>query len=259
MKTCVLYLLHGEDLVPIWKNSLMTLRKSGYRQKVITYTTIKITPKLRKFAGKFRCRMEPLVIEGFEKDHEYHEVNSQEFNRISYEKFAIMHRALKQKFELVVYVDCDVVFFSNFVPYLRGIARSEPIGAQAATASRPPRRICAGFMYFRNSWANKWRLRYLYKFALSHREIGHDEAVFNYVRRYRPWVLRKVALLSDFLFSTGLQYGNFTKKQLPFMEFDSEEYFRPFLFHANFVVGLEDKVKLFKAIGGWVLDQETEN
>ena len=102
MKTCVLYLLHGEDLVPIWKNSLMTLRKSGYRQKVITYTTIKITPKLRKFARKFRCRMEPLVIEGFEKDHEYHEINSQEFNRISYEKFAIMHRALKQKFELTL-------------------------------------------------------------------------------------------------------------------------------------------------------------
>ena len=81
---------------------------------------------------------------------------------------------------------------------------------------------------------------------------GNDQDAFNYVYRNKSKISKEFYVFPDSLFQCGLLYKMHIKKNF----FPLVEELKPYFFHANFVVGINNKIKLLKFLSLWFLNKK---
>lgn len=178
-------------------------------------------------------------------DSTYQDFNADFFYSIVQLKWALLERLLERDYGYVVYNDSDVVWVNNPLPSLLGGFKLNPevfLYVQSFTESIDNPRLCMGFAAFRNSQKSLEFIReckQLHKnLFLTNKRIGDDDVVTEMfgTGAYRS----KIVELPQSTFPVGRNLNLYTNK----------EYFpgllgpKPYIFHANFVIGLTNKILL---------------
>lgn len=178
-------------------------------------------------------------------DSRYQDFNADFFYSIVQLKWALLERLMERDYGCVVYNDSDVVWVNNPLPSILGGLASNPevfLYVQSFTESIDTPRLCMGFAAFRNSPESLefiGECKQLHKnLFLSNKRIGDDDVVTEMfvTGSYGS----KIIELPQSTFPVGRNLNLYSSK----------EYFpgltgpKPFIFHANFVIGLTNKILL---------------
>lgn len=172
---------------------------------------------------------------------------TQEFFEIVQLKWDLLLRVLEISERPVIYSDIDVIWLSDAAKEISDgfeIRREVDIFIQSFTYNINFPRLCMGFVAFRNNTevrafikSAKAKHSDMYK---ENKSIGDDDVItalyseLNYPR----WICE----LPQTSFPVGKYINNFNRKSaFPGIVAD-----RPFIFHANFVVGISNKLLLAK-------------
>ncbi|OOY34245.1 putative nucleotide-diphospho-sugar transferase [Solemya velum gill symbiont] len=239
----VVYLVHGTDLEKMLENSVRTLLRHCENIDVIIYYTDDSNTHYDQVAQKFGVRVIP--VEDITGNREYSNFGTENFNRVTSLKWKIILQTLDLGYDTVVFSDCDIAFVQDFRPYIESAVRYYPVGVQSESSSMFPPAFCTGFMYF-----NKSTKPFLERLKeINQNVLGeyNDQEVFNRTLGNTPKLYRDILTLPESLFPNGLHSRSFVGK-------DFEGLFgelSPFLFHANFVKGVQAKIDLLKYVNLW--------
>ncbi len=188
-------------------------------------------------------RMLDLYIDG----HSYTGWTNDVFFRIVQLKWSLLNRVLQLDFDFVIYSDLDVIWqLDAYLEMSRSfMARPDiSIQIQSFTRNLDQPRLCMGFVAFRNDVNSRDFIR---ESARRHRRelqidprVGDDDIATLLYNEYKfpTWVHE----LPQTTFPVGVSLNLFRGKPI-FPGLISQE---PFIFHANFVVGLRNKILLMK-------------
>ena len=173
------------------------------------------------------------------------------FNAICWAKIDWVQRLL-DRHEHVVYADLDIGWLRNPLPYLVKVAEHYPLAFQ--TEGRPsfPPALCCGFVSLRRSDRTSTFLKSLLARRNANKQID-DQTACNSVLIDDPSWLKDIYLLPETLFVNGLGYRIMQKERMPLVAMEDE--LQPFLFHANWTVGLANKRKLLAMLPGALADE----
>jgi Nucleotide-diphospho-sugar transferase len=186
----------------------------------------------------------------------YCNFGSPAFTGISWKKIVLVRRLLDQH-PYVIYADLDVAWLRNPLPYLAEVASIYPMAFQTEALPRFPPALCAGFAFFAGAERTFAFLDALIAFRASRRddEDGVDDqvAIQRLVESDPAW-LHDIYCLPEALFPNGLGYRQLGKTGDAPCRMEGE--LQPFLFHANWTVGLDNKRKLLANTGTWFLYEQ---
>ena len=254
-KICLIYLIHGDNLKDLLLNSLLSIEKIGANFDLIIYASPSSLAWVENISLQFSSTISPkiLLVEIPESttDKNYSNFGSTYFRAITAKKWALILRTLDLGYSTVIFSDCDIYYLRDFSNYLDAATSIYPCGIQSESQSRFPPEYCTGFMFFRQSC--KDMLIQLKK--LNESNVGHgDQKVFNNFIKLHPNLVKEILTLPESLFQNGLQYG--LHKSPKFSK--SVDQLKPYLFHANFVIGVESKVKLLKYSSLWLVNRRNK-
>jgi hypothetical protein len=184
---------------------------------------------------------------------EYANFGSQSFTDISWRKVSFI-RQLIELHPHVVYADIDVAWIRNPLPYLIEVALAYPIAFQTEGLSRFPSALCCGFASFVRSERAIAFLDALIDFHST--QIGNDiriddqAACQRMIENDATW-LHDIYCLPEALFLNGLGYRTLQNAAEPPCRMEGE--LMPFVFHANWTIGMENKRKLLASTGNWLI------
>lgn len=188
-------------------------------------------------------------------DDQYAGFGSAPFSDISWAKIALIRRLIDAH-EHIVYADLDIGWLHNPLPHLAEVARQYPIAFQTEGLARFPPAICCGFISLRRSART---IELLDTLLAQSRQSDHGQRIDDQaacqqlIARDAAW-LRDIYFLPEALFVNGLGYSTMQQAIAPVA---MEHELQPFLFHANWTVGLESKRKLLAAAHCWFVDDGT--
>lgn len=193
------------------------------------------------------CR--DLELDHIEKD--YAGWTNDDFFRIVQLKWSLLKRVLELDFDFVIYSDLDVIWqLDAFQEVSRGFDSRPTISIQIQSFTRSPNepKLCMGFVAFRNDDNSR---NFIEQGAKRHNlelrndaRIGDDDvATLMYVECDFPSFIYE---LPQTTFPVGVSLNLFRGKSA-FPGLIPQE---PFIFHANFVVGLPNKILLMKVFLG---------
>jgi hypothetical protein len=245
---CLVYLVIGDETLDLFENSIKSLRVELPKVECMVFHNSRASEKIKKLSHEYV--FEALDIDDDEISFEsYSEFGTEKFNKITSQKWKILLDVLGKGFNKVVFLDCDVVIIRNFLPYLMNVSKQYNIAIQSESQSSWPPTYCTGFMFFSKN-ANPM-LNRLSSINESNSLRFNDQEVFNKILQNNPSMTKEILLLPDSIFPNGLQYKNFAPAMLDFMAEDKGN--KPFIFHANWVRGIDRKIKLLKHVGLWKL------
>lgn len=234
---CFVYLVHGSDTLKIFENSVYSLRMVNPVVEIYVFCNEELFNDIIIISKKYNFSVKTFKINIYNK---YQKFRSENWVKITKKKFDIINYLLNKNFYIVIYVDIDVVFISNPENYIKKINKNFIIGAQSESLPVYPAEFCTGFMFF-----NK-KSQYLIKKLINYKSSGDDQFTFNkFISKKKLHNI--VFCFPESLFQNGLHYKNFIGKR--FFLLKSE--LKPFIFHANYVLGAKNKIKLLKHINLW--------
>jgi hypothetical protein len=181
---------------------------------------------------------------------QYASFGSRSFTDISWKKIFFI-RQLIEVHPHVIYADLDVSWIRNPLPYLTQVAEIYPLAFQTEGLPRFPPVLCLGFASFVRSERAIALLDAL--IALHSDQIDNDnrlddQAACQYLIENDVTWLRYIYWLPEALFLNGLGYRNLQGGEHPS---PMEGELQPFLFHANWTVGTDNKRALLTSTGNW--------
>lgn len=185
----------------------------------------------------------------------YSNFGSRSFTDVSWMKISFI-RQLLELHPHVIYSDLDISWIRNPLPYLSQVAETYPIAFQTEALPRFPPAICCGFASFAKSDRTFALLDALITFHST--QIDNDERLDDQAACQRliendvRW-LRDIFCLPEGLFLNGLGYRNLQNAGESPCPIEGE--LLPFLFHANWTMGIENKYRLLASTGTWLLDE----
>jgi len=187
-------------------------------------------------------KLDPTVV-GFEyRSQKYKDFSSLEFYRIVQLKWQLLQKLIDLNYFYIVYSDFDIVWLQNPIPEIAKTLDTFPgihLLIQSFTTEPSQTRLCMGFAVFRNSSVSK-------DFLISAKELhsnlfltnpllGDDDVVTRlYGDLGQPSWIRE---LPQATFPVGSMLNLFSKKN----SFPGLSAPYPYIFHANYVVGLKNK------------------
>ncbi len=188
---------------------------------------------------------------------QYSSFGSASFNEICWSKIALVRRLIETH-DHVVYADLDIGWLRNPLPYLAQVAGLYPIAFQTEGLPRFPPAICCGFISLRRSDRT---IAFLDALLAQWRPgddggVNDDQTACQQMIEREPAWLRDIYLLPESLFANGLFYRNLQAG--PTAPIAMEGRLQPFLFHANWTIGLDNKRALLAAAGCWFGDDAAE-
>jgi hypothetical protein len=188
---------------------------------------------------------------------QYSDYGSPSFNAICWGKATLIRRLL-ERYDHVVYADLDIGWIRNPLPYLAQAAGQYGIAMPTEGLPRFPPAVCCGFMSLRRS---ERTLAFMDALLAQERvrEDGHsidDQTACQRMIQRDPAWLNDIYLLPETLFANGLGYRNLEDSASAPAPMQDE--LRPFVFHANWTIGLDNKRKLLAAAGCWSGDDAAE-
>ena len=185
---------------------------------------------------------------------EYSDYGTEAFRSINWTKVRYL-RWLLQQHRHVVYADVDVAWLRDPLWYLQAVARRFPIAFQTEGVPRFPPVFCWGFMSIRSSPP---ALRLFDELLAEHDSkppgddlVDEQVACEALIDRDPEW-LSEIYPLSETLFPNGLGYPALQSRPMPGVPMHGSP--APFVFHANWTIGLENKQALMAATGTWLID-----
>ena len=187
----------------------------------------------------------------------YQDFNQQEFFRIVTFKWQLILATLNAGYKVVVYSDLDVYWFRDPVPELIRLHTEQAFDVCIQDDSYSPVdiRLCMGFASFRNSQQSKDFIiacQQQHKDAVHARgKVGDDDIVTNYYleNNFPHWINR----LPQYTFPVGRQLNAYARKnQIAGLNAPT-----PYIFHANWVIGLRNKILLTKKAASLINPQES--
>jgi len=174
---------------------------------------------------------------------QYASFGSRSFTDISWKKIFFIRQ--------LIYADLDVSWIRNPLPYLTQVAEIYPLAFQTEELPRFPPVLCLGFASFVRSERAIALLDAL--IALHSDQIDNDnrlddQAACQYLIENDVTWLRYIYWLPEALFLNGLGYRNLQGGEHPS---PMEGELQPFLFHANWTVGTDNKRALLTSTGNW--------
>lgn len=166
-------------------------------------------------------------------------------------KWFLFQKAFKLGFDFVIYSDLDVIWIENaFKEVQKTFSKRNVIDLQiqSFTRSSDEPHLCMGFVAMRNS---ENIMKFVELAKVRHREellrnprIGDDDIATLLYREmdFPSWVLE----LPQTSFPVGATFGLFSNRAT----FPGLRSKRPFIFHANYVVGLNNKILMLKSFLG---------
>jgi hypothetical protein len=183
----------------------------------------------------------------------YVEYGTPAFISINWAKVRYL-RWLLEQFRHVVYADVDVAWLGDPLWYLKAVARQYPLAFQTEAVRRFPPVCCWGFASLTASGSVR---RLLDELLAEHDSRQPGEAVLDeqaacdaLFARDPSW-MSQVYPLPESLFLNGLGYRGLA--QAPSALVPMHGALAPFIFHANWTTGLENKRALMKQTGTWLL------
>lgn len=175
------------------------------------------------------------------------------FTDISWRKIFFI-RQLIELHSHVIYADLDIAWMRNPLPYLIEVALVYPIAFQTEGLPRFPSALCCGFASFAKSERAIAFLDALIEFHATQINSDFrldDQAACQRMIENDPAWLRDIYCLPEALFLNGLGYRTLQNAGEPLCRMEGE--LRPFVFHANWTIGIENKRKLLAGTGNWLL------
>lgn len=244
-QNCLVYLIHGNDLLSLFRNNLLSAKKSRISLDKIAYINRASVQFYEDTCLEFDVDI--VAVDIVADQSSYSEWGTPDFNEVTSYKWLIIIDALKRGYKNVIYSDVDIAYIIDFDGYISNLARQYKLGMQSESLPQFPAECCTGFMYFRNDTVDILKqIVEINKINLAH---GNDQDIFNKIYCGNINLQKELYLLPEALFPNGLHYKNFLQ--------DSYDPIRgrlqPFIFHANYVLGLEAKIGLLKKVGLWLL------
>lgn len=247
----IVFMTTARQSVKMLENALCSLRLASNRQTVRVFTTPKNLKIFRPLEEKYSCIIEPIPSFESDEDPGYLEYGPGHFRTAASFKWKCVQSALtRENTDYVVYSDIDVAFFRDIEPYMCEAVKHHAVGIQSEARSTYPPQYCTGFMFFRSDSVPF--LEEIIRITSSNKdnEKAYDQVVFNEIVHGDSSLRSKVLTLPEAVFANGLQFPGFVGDSHP----DLIHRLEPMLFHANYVSGLEAKVRMLKAMGGWVIE-----
>jgi hypothetical protein len=183
----------------------------------------------------------------------YSSFGSRSFTDISWKKIFFI-RELIELHPHVIYADLDISWIRNPLPYLSEVAKVYPIAIQTEGLPRFPPALCCGFASFARSERAIAFLDALIEFNSaqldSDTRLDDQVACQRLIENDATW-LHDIYCLPEALFLNGLGYRNLQHAGESPCPMEAE--LLPFLFHANWTIGIDNKRKLLATTGTWLL------
>jgi Nucleotide-diphospho-sugar transferase len=183
---------------------------------------------------------------------------SKAFTDISWKKISFL-RTLIEAHHHVIYSDLDIAWIRNPLPYLSGVASAYPMAFQTEGLPRFPSALCFGFVSLIRSDRTIAFLDALIEsdaVGRAHGERLDDQPAGQRLIENDPAWLRDIFCLPESLFLNGLGYRNLQNTGPEPCPMVGE--LLPFVFHANWTVGAENKRKLLAQTGTWLIEDAPE-
>jgi hypothetical protein len=172
------------------------------------------------------------------------------YNQLMHQKVLFIQRNL-HIYRHVIYSDLDVAWLRNPVPHLNEIHKEHSFAFQSEAQSVCRKILCFGFLSIRSSIVSRYYFGILARSLKSSASLAlyeSDQEILNRLYQSSRYFHRAVYVLSESLFPNGLGYKLLAK--------DDEgaqltQGLQPYIFHANFVVGLPKKRYLLQKYGNW--------
>jgi hypothetical protein len=242
---CLAMLVHGDELLPFVENALGTLRNSGNGIPVLIW----VSPQTSLSAGaaigaRYGAKTQPIAMPGAVKAG-YSDWGTAPFNAVVSLKYHLLLQTLDLGYETVIFADCDIAFIADFSQYLVSASTVYAVGIQSEAQPSFPPQYCTGFMYFTR--AARPLLERLDVITRGGDQKTGDQAAFNALIEQEPELMHSILALPESLFQNGLQYRQYHGRRFK----ESVGELKPFLFHANWIFGLENKRRVLRRIGLW--------
>ena len=183
----------------------------------------------------------------------YRSFGSRAFTDISWKKIFFVRQLLEHHAH-VVYADLDVSWIRNPLPYLTEVALVYPMAFQTEGLPRFPPAVCCGFASFAKSERTLAFLNALIEIHSSQvdsdNRLDDQAACQRLIENDVTW-LHDIYCLPEALFLNGLGYRNLQNAGESPCAMEGE--LLPFLFHANWTIGLDNKRKLLADTGTWLI------
>jgi Nucleotide-diphospho-sugar transferase len=206
------------------------------------------------YSDQIRTISNPLLTKNEDEMESYSSFGSQAFHDISWKKIFFI-RQLIEIHPHVVYSDIDIAWIRNPLHYLSQVALAYPMAFQTEGLARFPPALCSGFASFVRCERTIAFLDAMIEFnagqADSEKRLD-DQAVSQQLVENDPAWLRDIYCLPEALFPNGLGYRNLQNAGEPPAHMEGE--LLPFVFHANWTIGFENKRKLLASTGTWLLE-----
>ena len=248
-KYCVVYLVFGDELLAIFENSLLTLRYCGVTLDVVVYYGGNQYKEIELIAKKYQISVKILGDKDGDKSVKYSQIGTIGFNEATAYKWSIIIDAIESKYDGVIYTDCDIVFLGRFDKYIQKISKLYEGALQTESQNAFPPIYCTGFMYF--SKESKEFLSHLYQYNLKNLHIGNDQDIFNEYVLINPELVRELWSLPESQFQNGL----FWKTHIEVDDDMNMGELKPYMYHANFIKGIEKKIVMLKKLKLWKLEK----
>lgn len=212
---------------------------------IVGYTSEADIAQLRDLPVQFRKINE---VEAPVKSGQYAAFDQDDFYRIVMNKWELLIQNLRE-YDFLIYSDIDVLWIRDAASEITRIFEVLPeknVVIQSFGDDEVSPSLCMGFVGFRNSPTS---LEFLFNAKKAHAEqiitnprIGDDDIATEIFRRlkYPDWLHR----LSSIYFPVGNTLNLFTTKPV----FPGLTSPTPFIFHLNYVVGLENKRIMLKIL-----------
>ena len=240
------------------ENALVSLTRAGIGAHIVYVARPDssgsvIDPILRKFGAhgiSFSAfgDTEPVGL-----GRTYADYGSLDFVAINWAKVRYL-RWLLDKHRHVVYSDIDVVWLSDPLWYLQRVAEHFPLAFQSEALRQFPPVLCWGFVSLVASAISRGLLdEMLLRRQLAIGHLTDEQTLCNAIFAGDPAWLTRAYALPEALFINGLGWKALAVDE-PKVPIHGK--LAPFIFHANWTIGLESKRALMARVGAWMLDEE---
>lgn len=245
LRDCIAFVSVGSELDEFLLNSLHSLRRIDSSIPAYVFVGAEEKERIVSLTNSLDVTVVALPGPTDYSPERYNEFGSKDFNLVANRKWDVFLELFDLGYEAVICSDVDIVFLTPFRNYLQSVMKVFPAGFQSeATAEFPPL-LCSGFMFFRSIWADE--VRFFRNASLKSLNDYNDQDLVN-ARLSADSAFRSgVIELPSHLFPNGRMIAH-TLSQLDPNESVGA---KPFLFHANWVVGLEAKKRSLSMIGQW--------
>jgi hypothetical protein len=255
MDPCVIVIFATRSMLGFAENAIRGIARCGIDPSIVQFVIPEKSRKIfdERFAPypcRIRC-IEDILHDEIDLDsEEYHNWGTRQFNRLMRVRLPVVSRILAEHNCPVIHADADVAWLRNPIPYISGVLSVYPWTSQTEATAHFPPPFCMGFFAARpDPFCFDLMEQHAERLALAETDVNVTmQTLFQQMVAENPATLSRIFPLPEGLFPCGLLnplfLGGATKVRMV-------DQLQPFIFHANWTIGSENKQDLLRETRLW--------